>query len=132
MEGRTSTDDDPHSGRLLSATSPDVVRRVAQLLDEDRRVTCEEVANSFNISPDSAHRILRENLEKRKIAAKWVPHILTDQKVARMTISAAHLYRFRQEGNRFRSRSSSILAGPFTVRLRLASSCQGESSWREI
>lgn len=105
MEGRTSTDDDPRSGRPLSATSHDVVRRVAQLLDEDRRVTCEEVANSLKISSDSAHRILRENLGKRKIAAKWVPHMLTeDQKVARMTISAAHLHRFRQEGDAFLNR----------------------------
>ena len=56
-EGRTSTDDESRSGRPVTATSLEVVERVAQLLDEDRRVTCEKVANSVNISPDPTRQI---------------------------------------------------------------------------
>ena len=104
-EGRTSTDDESRSGRPVTVTSPEVVERVPQLLDEDRRVTCKKVANSVNIPPNSVHRILRDKLGKRKIATKWVPHMLTeDQKVARMTIAAAHLRRFRNEVDAFLER----------------------------
>jgi hypothetical protein len=46
-------------------------------LAEDRRVTCEEISQGTRISPTTVLRILTNDLQKRKICARWVPHYLT-------------------------------------------------------
>jgi histone-lysine N-methyltransferase SETMAR len=77
------------------------VERVLQILEEDRRMTCEEIAHTAGISPTSAYRIVTERFHKRRIAARWVPHDLSEeQKCGRLEI-AKLLHRFREEGNEF-------------------------------
>ena len=44
------------------------------------------------------HKILREDLHMRKIAAKWVPHTLTEQqKLCRYETCRIHLERYQNE-----------------------------------
>ena len=63
-------------------------------------MTCEEIAHSAGISRASAYRILTERLHKRRIAAPWVPHDLSEeQKYQRLEIAQQLLHRFREEGN---------------------------------
>lgn len=103
--GRVSTEDLDRSGRPPSATLDDFVGKVQDLLQEDSRMTCSRMASYIGISKNSVHRILREKLEKRKIVAKWVPHVLTeDQRKTRRDISAEHLRRFQSEGKPFLQR----------------------------
>jgi len=65
-------------------------------------MTCEEIAHSAGISRASAYRILTEHLHKRRIAAWWVPHDLSEeQKCRRLEIAQQLLHRFREEGNEF-------------------------------
>ena len=65
-------------------------------------MTCEEIAHSAGISPTSAYRIVTERLHKRRIAARWVPHDLSEeQKCQRLEIAQQLLHRFREEGNEF-------------------------------
>jgi len=78
------------------------VERVLQILEEDRRMTCEEIAHSAGILRASAYRILIERLHKRRIAARWVPHDLNEkQKCRRFEISQQLFHRFREEGTEF-------------------------------
>ena len=64
------------------------MERVLQILEEDRRMTCEEIAHSEGISPTSAYRIVTERLHKRRIAARWVSHDLSEeQKCRRLEIA---------------------------------------------
>ena len=65
MTPKTSTDDQS-------------VERVLQILEKNRRMTCEETAHCAGISRASAYRILTERLHKRRTAARWVPHDLSD------------------------------------------------------
>ncbi|KYN39277.1 hypothetical protein ALC56_06354 [Trachymyrmex septentrionalis] len=44
---------------------------------QDRRLKVRELADMVNISKSAVHRILAENLEMRKLCARWVPRLLT-------------------------------------------------------
>ena len=93
------------SGQPTSASTPEHVQQVVDLLTEDRRITTRQIAFELGISHDTAHRILKEKLGKRKVAAKWVPHLLTDeQRHCRVNISSVHLARFHREGEAFLQR----------------------------
>ena len=86
-EGRVSIQDDPRSGRPVTATDDTSVVIVSTLLEEGRRKSCEEVAHEANVSTASIFRIVTQTLQKRKVAAKWVPHQLSEeQKAARKRI----------------------------------------------
>jgi transposase len=82
-EGKLSIENDPKSGRLRTSTDDQNVERVLQILEEDRRMTCEEIAHSAGTSRASAYRILTERLHKHQIAARWVPHDLSEEQKCR-------------------------------------------------
>jgi hypothetical protein len=50
----------------------------SSLLEDDRRKSCEEIAHEANMSTASVFRIVTQTLQKRKVAAKWVPHQLSE------------------------------------------------------
>ncbi|KYN39218.1 hypothetical protein ALC56_06405 [Trachymyrmex septentrionalis] len=45
----------------------------------DRRLQVRELADMVNISKSAVHRILAENLEMRKLCARWVPRLLNNR-----------------------------------------------------
>ena len=58
----------------------DVARAViSQCLEDDRQWSLQELQAHTGIDQETVHKILREDLHMRKIAAKWVPHALTEQ-----------------------------------------------------
>ena len=63
-EGRLSIENDPKSGQPRTSTDDQSVERVLQILQADRRMTCEESALSAGISRASAYCILTEPLQK--------------------------------------------------------------------
>ena len=67
-EGRVSIQDDPRSGRPVTATDDTSVFIVSTLLEEDRSKACEEIAHEANMSTASVFRILTQTLQKRKVA----------------------------------------------------------------
>ena len=46
--------------------------KVKQVLDTDRRLTCHEIAYDFGISHGSIYTIMRDKLNMRRVAARWV------------------------------------------------------------
>lgn len=108
-EGRTSVKDDQRSGRPRTATDDTSAVIVATIIEEDRRLTCLEIAEEANMSAKSVHRILTEILMKRKISARWVPHLLSvEQKNARKEIAVDLLARYHREGDGFLKRIIAI------------------------
>ncbi len=86
--GRSSAEDGPRSGRPKDATSEAQVEAVHRMVMNDRRVTIQHLANTFGISFGPVQRILSDVLQMSKLAARWVPRMLSpDQKVARVDIS---------------------------------------------
>ena len=79
-DGRTSIEDKPRSGRPISTTDDNHVEGVAAEIAEDTRLTCEQIGYIHGINRESVHRILVDHLGKRKVAARFVPHFLSDVK----------------------------------------------------
>uniref|UniRef100_A0A1I8NKG9 Uncharacterized protein n=1 Tax=Musca domestica TaxID=7370 RepID=A0A1I8NKG9_MUSDO len=64
----------------------------------DRQIKVREIANIMGISNDQVHLIIHEELQMKKLSARWVPHLLTvEQKRIRMNISQACLDRFKRK-----------------------------------
>ncbi|KAL6255483.1 hypothetical protein P5V15_013817 [Pogonomyrmex californicus] len=69
---------------------------------DDRRIKIREIAEAMGISKEHVCHILTEELDMRKLSARWVPHLLTlDQKRIRMNISKALLERFKRNESDF-------------------------------
>jgi len=96
-EGRVSIQEDPRSGRPVTATDDTPVVIVSTLLEEDRRKSCEETAHETNMSTASVFRIVTQTMQKRKVAAKWVPHQMSEeQKATRKSRRTAAVLRGRK------------------------------------
>jgi transposase len=83
--GRTSLEGDPREGRPKSATPPEIIEHVHDMVLDDRRIKAREIAETIGISKERVGYILREELHMKKLRARWVPRMLTaDQKRIRM------------------------------------------------
>ena len=101
-EGRTTAADDPRSGRPSTSTSQEIVARCSELVEQDRRRTVDYLSQCLNISTGSTHSILVDNLQMRRVCARWVPRLLTvEQKATRVTLCNQMLRRYRREGEAF-------------------------------
>ena len=77
-QGRISVGEDPRPGRPSTSTDDDHVERVRAVIRGNCRLTVREVANEVGISIGSCHQILAEKLQMRRVSAKFMPHLLTD------------------------------------------------------
>ena len=83
--GRTSVDDDEHTGRPTSCTTPETVARIQELIRQDRRRTIRDIAEEVEVGYGTCQRVLTEEYGMHRVAAKFVPRILTaDQKLQRV------------------------------------------------
>ena len=56
-----------------------IVAAVADLVKNDHRITSRMIAESLNIPKTVVFQILKEDLEKRKLCANFVPQFLTPE-----------------------------------------------------
>lgn len=83
--GLISTEDALHARRTKTATSVKMVAQVKEIVNTDARYTTRQIASIVGISLGAAHTILKRDLKMRKICARWIPHLPTDeQKKARL------------------------------------------------
>ena len=66
-DGYVSIDNDPRLGRSKTSTDETSVKLVADALEVDQRVTCEELPRVTGVPATSVLRILTNDLMKRKI-----------------------------------------------------------------
>ncbi|GFU12606.1 HTH_48 domain-containing protein [Nephila pilipes] len=86
-DGRTSAESEQRCGKPQTARSAANVERVRNLVMADRRLTV-EIAEEVGVSKDSAHAILREVLNMNRVAAKFVPKLLSpEQKDLRFDVA---------------------------------------------
>lgn len=74
---RESLEDDPRSGRPISAVTADNIEKVKELILADRRIKQWEIARDVGISKERVHEIIHVHLEMSKVSARWVPRMLT-------------------------------------------------------
>ena len=75
--GPTSCQDEHRSGRPNKMTMTDMVKKIHKMVLDDRRLKICKLADMVGISKSTVHRILTENLDIRRLSARWVPRLLT-------------------------------------------------------
>ena len=79
-EGRTDVHDEQRSGRP-SLISYDLLQEIEREIRANRRVTIRELHHIIpEVSKTTIHEAVTERLGYRKLCARWVPKILTDDR----------------------------------------------------
>jgi len=87
-EGRTSFESDPCSGRQSTSRNEEIIAKVRTIVRNNRRLTVREIADGCGISVGSCDAILTDDLYMKRVRAKFVPRLLTDdQREQRHTIA---------------------------------------------
>jgi hypothetical protein len=76
--GRVSVEDDERSGRPSTRKATENVEKIRHLIQEDHGRTIHELTDNTGISYGVSEEILTENLNIRRIAAKLVSRLLTN------------------------------------------------------
>jgi len=87
-EDRTSVESDTRSGRPSTSRNEEMVAKVRTIVLNNRRLTVRETADDRGISVGSCDVILTDDLHMKRLCAKFVPRLLTDdQREQRQTIA---------------------------------------------
>ena len=79
--GDFSTCDAPRPGRPKTATIPETVDQIHELILGDGRISSKSIAEQLGTSHEWVGSIVHDDLDMQKISAKWVPKCLNaDQK----------------------------------------------------
>ena len=91
-EGREPVRDDERCGRSKEVRTPELIGQIKNFMDKDRSVSIEAISAQFDVSVETIHTIIREELKMRKICTKFVPRVLReDQKERRCHDSRVEL-----------------------------------------
>ena len=94
--GDFSTCDAPRPGRHKTVPTPEIIGQIHQLILEDRRISAKSIAEQLGISREWVGSSIYEDLDMRKLSAKWVPKCLNaDQERQRCQSSEQLLEFFR-------------------------------------
>ncbi|XP_011859854.1 PREDICTED: putative uncharacterized protein FLJ37770 [Vollenhovia emeryi] len=97
-DGRESVEDKPRAGRPSTSRTDDNVQRVRDVLNSNRRLSVRMIADQIGIDKMIVHTIITEDLAIRKICAKFVPKVLTDdQKQRRVSACEDLLQRVEED-----------------------------------
>jgi len=100
--GDFPTCDAPRPGRPKTVTTPEIIDYIHELILEDRRVSAKSIAEQLSISRERVWSIIHEDLDMRKLSAKWVPKCLNaNQKYQRCQSSDQILEFLRRDLNYF-------------------------------
>lgn len=66
-------------GRPKTAVTDGNVQKIDDLIHENRRITQHKIARIVGISKERVNHIISNELKYRKIFARWVPRMLTDE-----------------------------------------------------
>jgi len=86
-------------------TIPEIIDKIHELILEDRRISAKSIAEQLGISRKRVGSIIHEDLDMRKLSAKWAPKCLNvDKKRQRYQSSGQLLEFFRRNPNDFLTR----------------------------
>ena len=103
--GDFSTCDAPRPGQPKTVTTPEIIHHLHEIILQDLQILAKSVTEQLGISCERVGSIIHENLDMRKLSAKWVPKCLNaDQKHQRCQSSEQLLEFFRRDPNDLLSR----------------------------
>ena len=68
--------DAPHPGRPKTVTTPEIIDQIRELILEDCQILAKSIAEQLDISCEWVWFVIHEDLDMRKLSAKWVPKCL--------------------------------------------------------
>jgi histone-lysine N-methyltransferase SETMAR len=103
--GNFSTEDEDRTGRPLVITVPEDVDAIHSMILAGRTISTKKIADTLEISRERVGFIIHDDLDMRKLSAKWVPKCLNaDHKRDHIVASQAILEHFRQNTAGFLAR----------------------------
>ena len=76
--GKFSVQDDTHPGRPKTCYQG-YITAVKIVVEQDAQLSVKDIASYTGISEGSVQTILKKCLDLRKVCARWVPHLLTEE-----------------------------------------------------
>jgi len=73
-------EDEARPGRPFSVRNEGLISKVRELIQEER-ATVRMMADEFGVNRETIGQILVEDLGKRKVASRFVPHSLSDDQI---------------------------------------------------
>ena len=83
-------------GRPATKTKRNI-QKINDFLKKDSRYTLKDLARFTNMSLSQVHNILKKHLKLKKINARWIPHLLTDEQKRTRVAVAKKLLRMYPE-----------------------------------
>ena len=77
--GKFSVEDDTHPGRPKTSVSKANIAAVKIVVKQDARLSVKDIASCTGISEGSVQTIQKKRLDLRKVCARWLPHLLTEE-----------------------------------------------------
>jgi transposase len=68
--GRTSLKDDPHEGRPKSATTPEIIKQMHDMVLDHQQMKARKIAETTGISKGHVGYILHEELKMKKLCTR--------------------------------------------------------------
>ena len=103
--GDFSTCDAPRPGRHKTVATLEIIDHIHELISEDRRISAKSIAEQLGISHERVGSIIHEDLDMRKLSAKWVPKCLNADKNVNGASRLSNVWKF------FRRDPSDFLSG---------------------
>jgi len=102
LEGQEAVENEAHRSRPRTSKTEENIRIVGRILMDDRRMTVAEIASEVGISYGNAQAFITDDLGFRKVSARWVPRLFTeDHKQQRLKVCKRLLARYEAEGEAF-------------------------------
>ncbi|GLH05037.1 Mariner Mos1 transposase [Gryllus bimaculatus] len=97
-----SLEDAERAGRPRTSATEENIAAVRKMLDEDRRVTYEQIEDTLDLNAQAIRSILHDHLQAKKLCCLWVPHTPTEEQMTRrVTWCREMLKRFSKGQSRY-------------------------------
>ena len=90
----------PKSGRPKYAAPKEIVSKIKEIIEGDARYTICDIARKVGISLSTVQLILKKHLKVRKVFARWVPHLLTDEQNRQRVKVTKKLFQMSKTGDK--------------------------------
>ena len=99
--GNFSVEDDTRPGRPKTSVTKANIAAVKIVVEQDARLSVKDIASCTGISEGSVQTILKKRFDLRKVCARWVPHLLTEeQKTQRLKCARELLITYKSYNSR--------------------------------
>lgn len=96
--GRQSVLDEDRPGRPKDVKTQENIKKVGDMVLADRRLKVREIAETMRMSTGTVIEFLHNELSMKKLSARWVPRLLTDEnRRIRLNTSQLCLDKFKQD-----------------------------------